>query len=429
MSNYSAIVAKVDSVIAIPNADRIQIGKVLGESVVISKDIEVGYVGVFFCTGIQLSEAFCHNNNLFRDKTKNLDPEKSGFFEPNRNVRAQPFLGCKSQGYFAELEALSFAGDVSKLKVGDKFEEFNKVGICKKYENERQLRAKANTQTKAVKKNSVPFFKEHIETSQFKYCVGELQKGDLVSIQSKRHGTSQRVGYLNVIKTLPKWKEWINKFLPVFPTSGYDYVVGTRRVILDSPEKEGFHGSEGYRFEIAEKLKPYLTKGMTLYIEVVGWANGKPIMAKHSTKALKDKAFQKKYGDEIVYKYGALEGESKFHIYRITLTTEDGTCLDFTQSQLVQWCKDRGLYPAYDVVEPFIYDGNEEALRTLVESLTERPELLTEDYHDASHISEGVIVRVDRGTTIPLFFKSKSHAFKVAEGIASEEVVDVEDIS
>ncbi len=429
MSNYSAIIAKVDSVIAIPNADRIQIGKVLGESVVISKDIEVGYVGVFFCTGIQLSEAFCHNNNLFRDKTKNLDPEKSGFFEPNRNVRAQPFLGCKSQGYFAALDSLAFTGDISKLKVGDKFEELNGVGICKKYENERQLRAKANTQTKAVKKNSVPFFKEHIETSQFKYCVGELQKGDLVSIQSKRHGTSQRVGYLNVIKTLPKWKEWINKFLPVFPTSGYDYVVGTRRVILDNPEKEGFHGSEGYRFEIAEKLKPYLTKGMTLYIEVVGWANGKPIMSKHSTKALKDKAFQKKYGDEIVYKYGALEGENKFHIYRITLTTEDGTCIDFTQAQLVQWCKDRGLDPAYDVVEPFIYDGNEEALRTLVESLTERPEVLTEDYHDASHIGEGVIVRVDRGTTTPLFFKSKSHAFKVAEGIASEEVVDVEDIS
>ena len=131
MSNYSCIVAKVDSVIEIPNADRIQLGKVLGESVVIAKSIEVGHVGLFFCTGTQLSEEFCKANNLFRDKTKNSDPEKSGFFENNRNVRAQPFLGCKSQGYFAELEALSFAGDISKLKVGDKFEEFNKVGICK----------------------------------------------------------------------------------------------------------------------------------------------------------------------------------------------------------------------------------------------------------------------------------------------------------
>lgn len=248
MSNYSCIVAKVDSVTAIPNADRIQLGKVLGESVVIAKSIEVGHIGLFFCTGTQLSEDFCRANNLFRDKTKNSDPEKAGFFENNRNVRAQPFLGCKSQGYFAELEALSFAGDVSKLKVGDKFEEFNKVGICKKYENERQLRAKANNQTKAVKKNLVPQFKEHIETSQFKYCTNELQKGDLISIQSKRHGTSQRVGYLKVLKQLPKWKEWINKYIPIFEASSYDYVVGTRRVILDSPEKEGFHGSEGYRF-------------------------------------------------------------------------------------------------------------------------------------------------------------------------------------
>ncbi len=429
MSNYSCIVAKVDSVIAIPNADRIQLGKVLGESVVIAKSVEVGHVGVFFCTGTQLSEEFCKANNLFRDKTKNSNPEKSGFFENNRNVRAQPFLGCKSQGYFAELEALSFAGDISKLKVGDKFEEFNKVGICKKYENERQLRAKANNSTKAVKKNLVPQFKEHIETSQFKYCTHELKKGDLISIQSKRHGTSQRVGYLNVVKQPPKWKEWINKFLPIFETSAYDYVVGTRRVILDSPEKEGFHGSEAYRFLIAEKLKPYLVKGMTLYIEVVGWANGKPIMATHSTKALKDKAFQKKYGDTVTYKYGALEGEAKFHIYRITLTTEDGSCIDYTQPQLVQWCKDRDLDPAYDVVEPFIYDGNEEALRNLVEQLTERPEVLTEDYHDASHVSEGVCIRVDSGGLTPKFYKSKSHAFKIMEGIASEETIDVEDIS
>ena len=95
-------------------------------------------------------------------------------------------------------------------------------------------------------------------------------------------------------------------------------------------------------------------------------------------KALKDKAFQKKYGDTVTYKYGALEGEAKFHIYRITLTTEDGSCIDYTQPQLVQWCKDRGLDPAYDVVEPFIYNGDEEALRTLVEQLTERPEVLTE---------------------------------------------------
>lgn len=119
----------------------------------------------------------------------------------------------------------------------------------------------------------------------------------------------------------------------------------------------------------------------------------------------------------------------KLHIYRVTLTTEDGSTVDYTQHQLVQWCKDRGFDPAFDIVEPFVYDGNQAALVELVDKLTERPEWLTEDYHDTSHISEGVIVRADRNTLTPLFLKSKSYAFKVLEGIISEKEVDIEDIS
>jgi hypothetical protein len=228
---------------------------------------------------------------------------------------------------------------------------------------------------------------------------------------------------------LPKWKQFINKFLPIFPEFKWDYVCGTRRVVLSSPEKEGFHGSEGYRFEWLEFLKPYMTKGMTIYGEIVGYANGKSIMATHSTKDLKNKAISKKYGDHVIYKYGCLEGTNKFHIYRITYTTEDGTHIDMTQAQLVQWCKDRNIEPSYDLVEPFVFDGDYEKLSALVEQLTEREDVLTEDYHDPSHVSEGVIVRVDRGTLTPLFLKSKSFVFKVMEGIASEKEVDVEDAS
>ena len=58
-----------------------------------------------------------------------------------------------------------------------------------------------------------------------------------------------------------------------------------------------------------------------------------------------------------------------------------------------------------------------------------RPEVLTEDYHDASHVSEGVCIRVDSGSLTPKFYKSKSHAFKVMEGIAQESDVDLEDMS
>lgn len=425
MSNYQAIIAKIDRVVEIPNAESIQIGFVLGESVVIGKNTNEGEVGVFFCAGTQLSEDFCKNNNLYRDSTKNLDSEKTGFFDDNRKVRAQPFMKVRSEGYFTTLDSLTFTGhDLSKLKVGDSFEELNKVEVCKKYINPR-VKVQGGVK-KLTKKRAVPTFLEHVDTGQFRHNSHKLQKGDLISIQSKRHGTSFRTAYLEEIQQLPKWKELINKVLPVFPTKEYKYLTGTRRVILKDPEGSGFHGSDAYRFEVTEALKPFLSKGMTLYGEIVGYVNGSPIMSTHSTEGLKDKSLNKKYGKTITYKYGCLEGTYKFHIYRITMTTEDGEVSEFTQPQLVKWCKDRGLDPAYDVVEPFIYDGNIDALTTLVEALTERPEVLCEDYHDSSQISEGIIIRADNGNLQPLFLKNKSYYFKVLESICEE--VDIEDL-
>lgn len=131
----------------------------------------------------------------------------------------------------------------------------------------------------------------------------------------------------------------------------------------------------------------------------------------------------------VTYKYGCKEHQNRVHVYRITLTTDDGTDIDFTQKQLVDWCNARGILPALDVVEPFIFDGDYDALAAKVEQLTERPEVMGEDYIDPTHLSEGVIVRVDRGTTTPLFLKSKNFYFKVMEGIASEKEVDIEDAS
>src|SRR5690606_29317689 len=103
---HKCIVSKVEKTIEIPGADNIQIGIVLGESVVISKDIGEGYVGLFFPVDLQLSEEFCRINNLNRDSTKNADQTKKGFFDANRRVRAQPFLKVKSQGYFADIESI-----------------------------------------------------------------------------------------------------------------------------------------------------------------------------------------------------------------------------------------------------------------------------------------------------------------------------------
>ena len=65
MSNYKAIVGKIDTIYPIQGADNIQVAKVLGETVIVSKSLQVGYVGILFVAGTQLSEEYCKNNNLY----------------------------------------------------------------------------------------------------------------------------------------------------------------------------------------------------------------------------------------------------------------------------------------------------------------------------------------------------------------------------
>jgi hypothetical protein len=427
---HKAIVVRVDAIEQIPNANTIQIAYVVGERVIVGKSTNVGDVGVFFMPDLQLSEQFCSENNLYRHSFLNKDQTKTGFFEDNRRVRAQPFMKIRSEGFFVPFEYFEYTGyDIQNLSIGDQFDELNGLPICCKYISPKTARAMANGSTKQAKKKLVPDFKEHKDTEHFKYHVDHIPVGSMISIQAKRHGTSGRYGYMKVYNELSWMKKLINKIVPVFPEYKWDYVVGTRRCVLQShqADKEGFHGSESFRFEILEQLKPYLSKGMTIYGEIIGYANGTSIMPSHKTDALKDKKFSKKYGEQIVYKYGCIPGTYRFVVYRISLTTEGEETIDFSQTQLVDWCRKRGLEPALDVCTPFIYDGDKERLMHTVDQLTERYDVLTEDFTDPSHVSEGVIVRIDHCDQVPRFYKSKSFAFKVMEGIAKEEEVDLED--
>lgn len=438
---HKAIIAQITEVFPIPGADRIHLAKVLGESVVVSKEQGVGYTGVFFPVDLQLSEEFCRENNLFRKAELNKDKTKTGFFEESRRVRAQPFLKQRSEGLFMSIDCLAFAYnyelDMNSLlmETGFQFDEIAGKKICQKYYSEASQKVKGSSnKIKAAKKDYAPFFEKHVDSEQFRHYAERIEKGSLIHIQAKVHGTSARMGYLPVMKELPAWKKRLNHWIGHLThkqtfkdTYEYDYVVGTRNVVLKTGDetKQGFHGSEQFRFDVFELVKPHLEKGMTIYGEIAGYANGKSIMPVHSVKALKDKAMTAKYGDQVTYKYGCAEHEFRFHIYRITMMNEQGTHIDLTQAQIDRWCADRGLLGPVSVCEPFIYDGDVEVLRNKVEALTERPECLTEDYIDPSHVSEGVIIRVDTGDLTPSFYKSKSFAFRAMEG--QVEVADPED--
>lgn len=421
--SHKAIIAKIDRVEEIPGAEKIQLAYVLGEPVVVGKDWGVGYIGVFFPVDLQLSEEYCHENNLFRDATKNKDQTKKGFFENTRRVRAQPFLKVRSCGYFTSLESLTYTGlqgtvVCAETGMGMQFDEIDGHKICQKYISEQARQAMGNRSTKQVKANAFPLFAKHVDSEQFKHYSDSIKPGSIIYFHNKKHGTSFRVGKMKKQVTLPSWKEWVNKIVPVFSKeTDYQIVVGTRNVVIENEAKEGFHGSESFRFDVANELAPYMEDGMTIYGEIVGFVNGKPIMPSGNVKALKDKRFTEKYGDTNVFHYGCKEHEFKWHIYRITRLTVDGQNIDLSQKELEKWCDDRGLARTVEVSPSVFYNGEKETLEYLVNYLTEREGDLSADFEFPDMIGEGIILRIEDGNSTPKFFKNKSYAFKVLEGM------------
>lgn len=423
---HKAIISKIDRTIPIEGADRIQIAMVLGEQVIVSKDWKEGMIGVFFPVDVQISEAYCQYNNLFRDSSKNRDNAVKGFFEDSRRVRAQPFMKVRSSGYFSTIDSLDVFGYFD-FKLGDQFDEINGIKVCEKYISEKAKQKMANQGTKSVKVVNFPSFKKHVDSDQFKHFADRIEKGSLLHFHAKVHGTSFRVGYLPEHIELPNWKKKINEYVPIFKDKKMSYVVGTRNVIIETGEKEGFHGSEAFRFQVADVLKPFLEEGMTIYGEIAGYANGKPIMPNHDIRSLKDKRYTDKYGNTNVYSYGCPDGVFRLHVYRITRETLGGVQVDMTQAEMERWCDDRGITRTIDVHPKMVYDGDVEALRSLVDELTERPDDLTEDFINPHQIGEGIIIRVENGKTTPDFYKSKSFAFRCMEGIC--ELADEETIN
>lgn len=428
---HTAIIAKIDRVDPIEGANTIQKAYCLGTQLIVGKEAKEGDIGILFPSELQLSADYCKENNLYRHAELNKDPTKAGFFDDNRRVRAQPFLKVKSDGYFAQIESLSYTGyDISKLKIGDMFDELGGISICTKYISQK-TRAAMASRPKKQKQVETPLFYKHPDTDNIKYYIDAIPKGALISIQSKTHGTSGRYSLSKTYRTLPSYRRIINRIYPFFSNESWEYLVGTRNCVLfeEQNEKLGFHGSEQFRFDVLEILKPHLTKGLNIYLEIFGYANGSPIMPRHETSKIKDKRYEKKYGKQITYNYGCLDGTFNYKIYRISSVAESGESLDFAQEQLKHWCEIRNLNCCQDIIPSFIYDGDKSKLEELIEELTERPEKLTEDYIDPTSISEGIVIRVDYKELTPKFYKKKSWAFSVMEGFAKENEVDIEDAS
>lgn len=425
---YKAYVTTLKNLRKHPNADRLQLAECFGNTVCVDMSAAAGEIGVYFPEGGQLSVEFCEQNNLVRKKDENGN-NIGGYLDPNkRNITTINLRGEKSDGLFLPISCIVYTGaNLDDFNEGDIITVVNGHDICTKYipKGKCNTSTKAGNKTRKKKVNICPMFAEHADTEQLAYNISAFKPGDIVDITLKMHGTSQRTGFLPVLKGYNDsiGCKLYNRFRKVFdknwenihdgePVYYYDYVCGTRRVMLDETFGDGgFYGSNDFRQNHHTKFFGKLWKGETVYYEVVGYVNETtPIMPSADNKKVNDKEFVKQYGKQTIFSYGCEPGESEMYVYRMTITNEDGDVVEYTPEFMRYRCEQMGVkcvphFGTYILKEDddikemaeWFYDGVDPIGKT--------------------HIREGVVCRI---VNRPKFtaYKHKNDNFKILSGIA-----------
>ena len=268
-----------------------------------------------------------------------------GFFNKNGRVRSIRLGGVQSMGYLFTLDELAkYNPNVKNISlnqyVGEDFDTIEDKLFIKAYVPfvpERRQVSKVEKRNKKIEQFDRMVkgeFSFHYDTSPLPKCIGRLKPSDVVAISSKLHGSSICIGKLHV-KTPIKlpFHKWIwNKFVDLtglFKTHRItDYVIeygnvtASRTVIKNQYINEnvsgGYYGVDIWS-EYGNLIYPFLSEGMTIYGEIIGYLTGS------------DKMIQKNYD------YGCNKGENKLMVYRITTTNEDGTKHEWNVTEVKEW--------------------------------------------------------------------------------------------
>lgn len=448
--SYNAYVCRIKNLRKHNNADRLMLGECFGNTVCVDTSYEVDELGIYFPTDGQVSPEFAECNNLLRKKDEN-GKSIGGYMDPmKRNITTIRLRGEKSDGLFLHLNCVSYTGVLlNELTEGLAFTTLNGHEICKKYIPARQNRQGNVSEGNRVRKKKAPIaplFIEHADTEQLAYNLNAFKPNDLIEITLKMHGTSQRTGYLPMLKGYKR--TLLDRIMrrDGTPIYEYGYVSGTRRTVLNDWEG-GFYGSNMFRKKHADFFEGKLHKGEEVYYEVVGFTDeGMPIMSSASNRKLNDKDFLKKYGETTTFSYGCsctgyytygdgsydVLPKSDFYVYRMTMTNEDGDVVEYTPDFMRYRCEQMGCKCVPVLWRGFLDDTTDwnDAGMTAGEQVKE----IAERYYDGpdpigkTHVREGVVIRI---LNRPKFcaYKHKNFAFKCLEGLvkAEETAPDMEE--
>jgi len=333
-SGNNCIVTRLQNVRPHSNADRLKLATVLGAQVIVGLESKDDDLVVYFDSNLRLSNQYLHVNNLYSNPELNIDKDVKGYFGRNGRVRAQKFRGEISNGYVADLYSLSACMDIydeEMFQEGMEFTHINGVKICEKYV----------VPTKHIQGQSrkiiSDMFHRHWDTKQLMREIESIPDGASCWIEEKIHGTSGRTGHV-LCKTNKKWWRFWK------PKEEWKVVSGTRRV-----DNINCHISDT-RQEIERRVAPHLHKGEEIYYEIYGYDGGKCIQAG--------------------FPYDCRGGEWKAMLYRVTITTPDGFCIDLDREDVYRRAEELGLEKPYHITEGVITRWFSDLDKTNIQNIT-----------------------------------------------------------
>lgn len=390
-SSNSAVVVALQNVRQHPNADRLKLATVLGTQVIVGLESAEGDPAIYFDSNLKLSTPFLYANNLFSNPELNQDKTKKGYFGKNGKVKAQRFRGEMSNGLVLPLiSLLPFCfktNEWNELKIGDEFTHINGFSICEKF-----VVPRISTYHPQAKKIPVAYFWRHWDTKQVMRELHTIPDDTLLYIEEKIHGSSGRTSHL-LCDTHPKWYQFWK------PKQEWKVISGTRRV-----DDINYHIPQ-IREEIEKSLINQLHKGEQLYYEIFGYDNTKEIQAG--------------------FPYGCEIGEYRVLLYRVTLTTPDGFCIDLDRESVYQRAKQLGFIPPRLLAVASakeVFDKETKTFKHPYQQLLGGYSSL-----DTETLQEGLIFWFRDATNRWTNLKLKSEEFLLFESQNNEEIGDVED--
>ena len=356
--NYLSKIVKITEFIKHPNPEvtRLKMCNIDGYNMIVGIDMQPGLY-IYFPALSQINPQLLSFLNLYEKSEMNNDTTKKGFFNKNGRVRAIKLKGIVSEGFLIPFSDLnnwlldSINMELDEPIINLEFNELEHDGktiwISKKYVVPTKVYTiknnnNRNKKLKLFNRLIDNQFRFHYDTVVLKKEPYAIQPDDLISITEKIHGTSSIHSNILCYRPLKIWEKVIALFVPGFKRKEYGNIYASRNIIknkdINPKVTKGFYNCDVWYYA-NEFLKPYISKGITIYAEIVGYLpNGNYIQKGYDYGCRQPRS-------DNDYKEGV---NFKVRPYRITITNVDGDVHEFSAREVQQWCKSKGLIPVQE---------------------------------------------------------------------------------